>query len=137
MTHSIEIHVKPLSVNRVWMGRRFKTKDYKDYEILVTSLLPADFIIPEGLLEVYYEFGMASVASDWDNPVKPFQDVLQKKYEFNDSRIVRATVHKVKVDKGDEYIRFSFQTRDEPNKRRAYYLGAGATGCQFCGSVCD
>jgi hypothetical protein len=28
-----------------------------------------------------------SMASDYDNPVKIFQDVLSKKYGFNDNRI--------------------------------------------------
>lgn len=107
-----QIRVKPLSVNRVWMGRRFKTKDYKDYETLVASLLPDDVVIPEGDLKVTYEFGMSSAASDWDNPVKPFQDVLQKKYNFNDSRIMKALVIKHKVDKGQEFIAFNIEVDD-------------------------
>jgi hypothetical protein len=45
--------------------------------------LPNKIDIPEGRLEVTFEFGM-SMASDYDNPVKIFQDVLSKKYGFND-----------------------------------------------------
>lgn len=47
--------------------------------------------------------------SDFDNPIKPFQDVLQAKYGFNDSRIVEAVVRKVKTKKGQEYIKFAIK----------------------------
>lgn len=112
MTPVIKVKVKPLSVNRVWQGRRFKTKEYKDYETLVLSLLPDALEIPDGELQVVYEFGLSNMSSDWDNPVKPFQDVLQKKYGFNDSRIVKAVVIKSKVDKGEEFIAFSIRADD-------------------------
>jgi hypothetical protein len=49
--------------------------------------------IPEGRLEITFHFGM-SMASDYDNPVKIFQDVLSKKYGFNDNRIF---AHKIKL----------------------------------------
>lgn len=71
-------------------------------------ILPKAAEIPEGLLVAHYEFGVSNSASDWDNGVKPFQDVLQKKYGFDDRRIFRAVVEKVKVKKGSEYIKFSF-----------------------------
>lgn len=131
-----EIKVKPLSVNRVWQGRRFKTKDYQYYERLVLSLLPDNLEIPEGLLEVYYEFGLSSTASDWDNPVKPFQDVLQKKYNFNDSRIMRAHVSKYKVDKGNEYISFVISqfVADQSGTNRK---GTCYSGVAVCGCVCS
>jgi Holliday junction resolvase RusA-like endonuclease len=70
-------------------------------------MLPNDYKVPaEGDLEVIYEFGLSKNA-DWDNPIKPFQDVLQTKYSFNDSRIVKGTVIKNLVKKGDGYINFS------------------------------
>lgn len=61
---------------------------------------------------MHYEFGISSPLADWDNPVKPFQDVLQKKYKFNDKDIVRAVVTKIKVEKGDEYVSFEIITID-------------------------
>ena len=101
------IAIKPLSVNQAWQGRRFKTPAYLAFEKALLLLLPQEIAIPEGDLAVMYEFGLSSKQADWDNPVKPFQDVLQKKYGFDDRRIVEATVRKQLVSKGSEYIQFS------------------------------
>lgn len=101
-----EIKIKPLSVNRVWQGRRFKTQEYKRYERDVLLILPKAVDIPAGDLRVIYEFGLSSKAADWDNPIKPFQDILQKKYGFSDSRIIEGIVTKKMVKKGQEYIKF-------------------------------
>lgn len=103
------VDIKPLSVNGAWKGKRFKTDEYKVYSTAVTLLLPNKIIVPDGLLRVYYEFGLSSNGGDWDNPVKPLQDILQEKYKFNDSRIMEATVKKVIVPKGKEYIQFRFE----------------------------
>lgn len=105
------IDIKPLSVNDAWQGRRTKTKDYRAYEKAVYYLLPA-LKIPEGPLSIYLEFGFSSRASDWDNPIKPFQDILQFKYAFNDSRVFEAHVKKTKVKKGEEYILFEIKALD-------------------------
>lgn len=103
----IEIKIKPLSVNIAWRGRRFKTLRYKEYEKELMYKLPKSLKIPEGKLKLYVEFGM-SRASDWDNPIKPFVDVLQKKYHFNDNRIFEARVIK-KISK-EPYINFEIIT---------------------------
>ena len=100
----MRIKIKPLSVNGCWQGRRYKTKEYLAYEKMLLLMLPPKVHIPEkGKLDIYLEFGMSG-AMDYDNPVKPFQDVLQKKYKFNDNRIYKATIVKVKVKRGEEYI---------------------------------
>lgn len=101
-----KIEVKPLSVNRCWQGRRFKTDEYGVYEKLVIYRLPK-IKVPEGKLLVRLEFGVSNKASDIDNPVKPFLDCLQKKYGFDDKRIYLLEVAKEDVKKGKEYIAFS------------------------------
>ena len=101
----MRIDIKPLSVNQAWQGKRFKTPAYKQYERDVLLLL-RPMKIPEGFLEISLVWGFSSMASDWDNPIKPFQDILQKKYNFDDNRIKKAVVECVKVDKGDEFIEF-------------------------------
>jgi Holliday junction resolvase RusA-like endonuclease len=102
------LNIKPLSVNDAWKGRRFKTDKYKDYEKAILLLLkPME--IPEGKLELYLKWGFSSAGSDWDNPIKPFQDCLQKKYNFNDNRVVRAVTEKVKVKKGAEFIEWELR----------------------------
>lgn len=105
----VQIHIKPLSVNDAWQGKRFKTPAYKAYEQEVMLRLPRDYKVPaEGDLEACYEFGLNTLA-DWDNPIKPLQDILQKKYGFDDRRIVKATVVKNTVKKGDGYFNFSIK----------------------------
>jgi Holliday junction resolvase RusA-like endonuclease len=47
--------------------------------------------------------------ADWDNPVKPLQDILQKKYNFDDRRILRAEVIKNVVKKGGGYFNFEIR----------------------------
>lgn len=104
----IKVDIKPLSVNQVWQGKRFKTPAYKVYEQELLLILPR-LTVPKGPLKAFYEFGQSNVMADWDNPVKPFQDVLQKKYNFDDRYIIEATVKKVKVPKGSEYIKFKLE----------------------------
>lgn len=105
----ITINIKPLSVNEAWQGKRFKTAKYKTYEKIVLLSLPL-LTIPPPPLKIYLEFGQSSPLADWDNPVKPFQDILQKKYGFNDKDIVRAEVIKTIVAKGQEYSKFKIES---------------------------
>jgi len=99
------IKIKPLSVNQAWMGKRFKTPAYKRYEKEVLGLLKI-IEIPEGYLEIRVVFGFSNKGSDFDNPIKPFVDCLQKKYDFNDNRIKRAIIDVEHVKKGEEFIEF-------------------------------
>jgi len=99
---TICIPVKPLSVNQAWKGKRFKTAEYKAYARNVKLLLPRGEVIPEGRLQVSFTFYLSNASADWDNPVKPLQDVIFRFYGVNDSRIYRATVEKIIVPKGME-----------------------------------
>jgi Holliday junction resolvase RusA-like endonuclease len=101
----VKIDIKPLSVNACWQGKRFKTPKYKQYEKDMFILLPK-ISVPKPPYKVYYEFGFSSAASDLDNPIKPLQDILQKKYGFDDKHIYEMTAKRVKVKKGEEYLIF-------------------------------
>lgn len=79
---------------------------YKIYEAEMLWMLPK-MELPEPPYEVHFVFGFSNFASDWDNPIKPLQDILQKKYGFNDRDVIRAIIDKVKVKKGDEFIKYS------------------------------
>lgn len=103
------MNIKPLSVNECWQGQRFKTKEYNSYEKEVLYRLPGG-TLPPPPYSVIFEFGMSNVMSDYDNPVKPLQDILQKKYGFNDAHIYRAEIRKVKVKRGAEYFTFQIST---------------------------
>lgn len=102
----MRVNVKALSANQMWRGRQFKTKEYTTYEVQLTSLL-RPLVVPDGPLEMHITFGLSSAGSDLDNCVKGFLDILQKKYGFNDNRVYRLVLEKVKTKKGEEFIDFS------------------------------
>lgn len=105
---AVIIRIKPLSVNVCWQGKRFKAPIYKSYERELLLRLPK-INIPDPPFKVYYEFGFSSANSDLDNPIKPFQDILQKKYAFNDKDIDVMIAVRKRVKKGEEYIKFSIE----------------------------
>lgn len=104
----MKININPLSVNKAFKGRKFKTEDYKIYEKEILYLLPA-FKVPKGQLFVTLFFGFSSKLKDIDNPVKLFIDILQKKYNFNDRDIFKLHIDKEIVPKGKEYIKFNIK----------------------------
>jgi Holliday junction resolvase RusA-like endonuclease len=104
---SNKVNIKPLSVNEAWQGRKFKSPKYKVYEQELLYKLPPTKINWDKLpIELSLVVGLSNMASDVDNIVKPFVDVLQKKYEFNDKYIFRLIVEKKLVVKGAEFIEF-------------------------------
>lgn len=105
----MRINIKPLSVNDAWQGKRFKSPKYKSYEKELLFKLPNKIDLPDGKLKVSYIVGYSNPASDIDNFIKSFQDVLQKKYGFNDSKIYKLEVEKVIVAKGCEFIDFNIE----------------------------
>lgn len=100
-----KISIKPLTVNRAYQGRRFKTPEHNSYRKELMLRLP-DIELPKPPYIVYYEFGFSNSQCDYDNAVKPFQDALQERYGFNDKDIAEAHIKKVVVRKGHEYIYF-------------------------------
>lgn len=102
----VKLNIKPLSVNQAWQGRRFKTKEYKAFERAVLLMLPKKLDVPEGEIKLCLEFGFSNSNSDIDNPVKMFIDCLQKRYKFNDKKIVELNIKKKLVGKGQEFINF-------------------------------
>ena len=107
--------IKTLSVNDAWKGRRFKTDQYKAYEKELLLLLP-NIEIPEGKLQLEIIVGFSSRASDIDNIIKPFLDILQKKYSFNDSRIYRLIIDKTITEKGSEFVAWEISELQEMRK---------------------
>lgn len=105
----IRIDIKPLSVNEAWKGRRFKTDAYRVYQNTLLWLLPK-IEVPEPPYEIHFKFGFSNSLADWDNPVKPTQDILSKKYGFNDKLIRKAIVETEIVKKGKEYVEFEIKT---------------------------
>ena len=90
-------------MNNAYRGRRFLTADYKAYKQELMYLLPK-LKIPQGRLFLRLTVGYSSKGSDIDNCIKPFLDILQEKYEFNDNRVYLLEVAKEDVKKGEEFI---------------------------------
>jgi Holliday junction resolvase RusA-like endonuclease len=100
-----KINIKPLSVNQAWQGKRFKTNLYKQYEHDVLLLLPQIKIVdPPYRLNLIV--GFSNKASDLDNILKPFLDILQKKYGINDKHIEVLHIEKQIVTKKNDFISF-------------------------------
>jgi len=97
----IQIDIKPLSINRAFKGRRFKTKDYEDYEKEVLLLLPKCDKI-KGEVAVYLEFYLKNAKRiDVDNLEKLLLDIIVKKGYIEDDRkiwILQARKFISKVD---------------------------------------
>ena len=66
--------------------------------------------MPEPPYFIVFEFGVSSKLADWDNPVKPLQDIIQKKYGkkygFDDRDIIIGTAYKKITEKNQEYLKF-------------------------------
>jgi Holliday junction resolvase RusA-like endonuclease len=104
----MRINIKPLSQNQAWQGRRYKTPAYKSYEReCLYRLKPIN--VPDGKLQINYTVGYSNPMSDIDNFLKSFQDILCKRYAFDDNRIYRIEIEKVITKKGAEFIDFEIK----------------------------
>lgn len=111
------VKIKPLSVNKAWQGRRFKTKMYRDFEtLLLLHLTP--FSVDYKHIELHFTFGFSTDAADLSNPVKLIEDILQKKYRFNDNKVTKIVAEKELTDKGKEFIEFEIKEGKAPKRRK-------------------
>ena len=102
----INLNIKPLSINVAFQGKRFKTPEYKKYEIQVLRMLP-DIEIKE-FKKLKITYGFSNMMADIDNPTKLVLDLLQKKYNVNDRDLIYLVLHKEKTKKGEEFIEIDF-----------------------------
>ena len=92
----------------ILFSKKFNIRDI-EYEISNLAYF-LQIKIPEPPYEIHFRFGFSNSLSDWDNPVKLAQDILSKKYGFNDKLIRKAIVETEIVKKGKEYIKFEIKT---------------------------
>jgi Holliday junction resolvase RusA-like endonuclease len=102
------IKIKPLSLNKAYCGRRFKTIELENYKKFLSYSLPK-FEVPKEKLEVWLKFGMSSKGSDIDNCVKCFLDALAENYGFNDNKVYALHIEKIDVEKEQEFVDFEIQ----------------------------
>ena len=103
------IKIKPLSVNKAWVGRRFKTPEYTKYERALLLMLPK-IKLPSPPYKLTIEYGFSNAASDIDNPNKLIIDIMQKKWKFDDKLIYELNTIKKIVKKGKEYFSFKIES---------------------------
>lgn len=96
-------------MNDAYRGRRFATKELRQYKHDLFRLLPK-MVLPKEKLKVKYIFGLSSKGSDGDNLIKAFQDCLAEAYQFNDNKIYKWEIEKIDVTKGEEFIDFEIST---------------------------
>ncbi len=99
----INIEVKPLSINKAWRGRKFKTPEYIQFEKDCSYYLRNKKMI-KGYVEIDYKFLLKNAKmTDVDNCVKTTQDQLVKAGIIEDDRkIKRFVAEKFQLDKNDE-----------------------------------
>ena len=103
------IDIKPLSVNVGYTGRRWKTKEHREWERSMLFLLPRNLYLPKPPYKIFLKFGFSSGSSDWDNGIKFCCDVIANKYGFNDKLIRAGNVDTEIVPSMQEYIEFELK----------------------------
>lgn len=104
-----EIKIKPLSINKAFKGKRYRTHEYDRFIVNCLKLLPSQIEIPNKTnIKLAIQFSFSSKGSDIDNCLKTFIDCLVKKYGVDDRYIYELHVFKSIVKKGDENILFKF-----------------------------
>lgn len=97
---SLKIDIKPISVNAAFQGKRFKTKDCKEYEASLWYRLPKKPMLT-GDVEIWFDFFLVNYAkTDISNLVKVTEDILvKKKYIEDDRKITKMHLAKHKAEK--------------------------------------
>lgn len=113
--HKIELQIPPLSVNQAWKGRRYKTEYYKKYEHDLLFLLPRKKMAKDSTYEVEIVFRFTNANSDCTNPIKLIEDILSKKYGFNDNRVMKFTAIKQVVP--HKYVGMSIKIIEIPSEK--------------------
>jgi len=97
---ALDLPVKPISVNALYKGKRYKSEEYKNFESELAYNLPLDARIGlEGPLVLEATFYITNMRQDLDNLLKGLLDVLEHCGVYsNDKQIVaiRATKEKAK-----------------------------------------
>jgi len=106
---NFKIALKPLSVNKAWKGRRYKTKEYDKYIKEAMLLMPNVKVKAFDKISVNIIFGFSNKSADVDNPVKPLLDIITKKYGIDDKHIYRLSQEKVITAKGKEFIEVNIE----------------------------
>ena len=99
----IHLKVKPLTVNQAWKGRRYTSDDYKAYIAECLYKLPK-ITVEAKRYEIIFRFYLIHHATtDYDNLIKPIQDILVKKGILPDDRFIYKASQE-KIPSNTDYI---------------------------------
>lgn len=100
--------MRPLSVNKAWQGRRYKTNDYKAWQQEAVLHLKPQVEKPlKGRLALTVEYYIKNdKTTDVDNLLKTLQDTLQLVGAIEDDRFIYE-VHAYKYHSKNERIRIT------------------------------
>lgn len=104
LSQNFYVKVKPISINKAFQGRRFKTSECKEFEEELSYLLPKARLI-KGEVEIRLTFFLKNYKrTDISNLVKILEDILVKKGFIEDDRKVkRMTLEKIQYK--EDYIK--------------------------------
>lgn len=103
-----------MSINTAYTGQRYNTPEHRTWAKTVAYMLPA-IKLPAPPYQIYFKFGLSNKNADWDGPIKVCQDVICKKYGFDDRLIRRCTGVDIEiVEKGKEYFVFKIESLEQP-----------------------
>jgi len=113
------IPLKPVSTNRLYGGKQYKTKEARMFEsafknYLILRLPPSRIELPKGPLTIHWRFGVSN-KMDVTNCLKLAEDVLASHCGFDDRIVSGTSAVRVPVARGAEFIAFqivSFNNKD-------------------------
>jgi len=100
------IKIKPISINKCWQGRRYKTPEYTNWRIAF-GLLASNSVRFSGYIEINLKFYIHNYKmADVDNFIKPTLDALVDKNIIDDDRFIKRIIsEKFQIAKNiDEHI---------------------------------
>ena len=127
----IRLPIPPVSTNQIHRGRRYKSKQARQFESDIATLLAVkcrDIQLPDGELALHIRVGTTR-QMDVDNALKLLIDCIARHYGINDRRFTALSIVRVPVKQNEGFITFAiepFQYADfpqlivgEPNARHA------------------
>ena len=115
----LRLQIKPLSTNRIYVGRKVKSSQARQFERDIALLLAAyakETELPDGDLAIHFRFGTTR-QKDLSNNVKLLEDQIAKHYGIDDRRFAGHTAVRIPVPRGEEFVIFQivpFRNADFP-----------------------
>jgi len=104
----LNIPIRALSINKAFQGRRFKSKEHRQYEKDIHNLIRYSKNALCGDIEAHYTFYIKNIKmTDADNLVKCLQDILVSMNYIKDDRYISRYIIEKKYSK-DEHIEVEY-----------------------------